>query len=73
MSGTKLLAAAGATALWLVFGVFLFGIGTVASSLGLAVSGPILNLVSLLEAWLLVGVILGAADILILWDMLSGW
>jgi hypothetical protein len=73
MSGTKLLAAAGATVLWLLFGVLLFGMGAVASTYGLAVSGPFLNLSSLLDAWLLVGVILGVADILVLWDMLSGW
>jgi len=73
MSGTKLLAAAGVTVLWLIFGVLLFGMGAVASSYGLAVSGPFLNLSSLLDAWLLVGVILGVADILVLWDMLSGW
>lgn len=73
MSKSKLLIAAGATVLWVIFGVFLFEVTSLASGFELAVSGPIFDLTSLLDAWLLAGVILGVVDVALLWDMVTGW
>ncbi|EMA69570.1 hypothetical protein EXE43_18925 [Halorubrum sp. SS5] len=73
MSGNKLLIAAGATVIWVISGVLLFEVASLASAFELAVSGPILDLTSLLDAWLLAGVILGIVDVALLWDMATGW
>ncbi|MDB2239303.1 hypothetical protein [Halorubrum ezzemoulense] len=73
MSESKLLIAAGATVLWAIFGVLLFEVASLVSAFELAVSGPILDLTSLLDAWLLAGVILGVVDVALLWDMVTGW
>jgi len=73
MSGSKLLSAAGATVLWAIFGVLLFEVTSLVSAFELAVSGPIFDLTSLLDAWLLAGVILGVVDVALLWDMVTGW
>lgn len=72
MSGTRIVIAAGATVLWVIVGIFLVGMATAASSLGLTVSGPFLNLASLFNVWLLFGAIVGVADVLVFWDMVSG-
>ncbi|KOX95368.1 hypothetical protein [Halorubrum tropicale] len=73
MSESKLLIAAGATVLWAIFGVLLFEVTSLVSAFELAVSGPIFDLTSLLDAWLLAGVILGVVDVALLWDMATGW
>lgn len=73
MSENKLLIAAGATVLWVILGVFFFEVTSLASDLELAVSGPIFDLTSLLDAWLLAGVILGVVNVALLWDMATGW
>jgi len=73
MSGSKLLSAAGATVLWAIFGVLLFEVTSLVSAFELAVSGPIFDLTSLLDAWLLAGVILGVVDVALHWDMATGW
>mgnify|MGYP007099776427 FL=1 len=73
MSESKLLIAAGATVLWAIFGVLLFEVASLVSAFELAVSGPILDLTSSLDAWLLAGVILGVVDVALLWDMVTGW
>jgi uncharacterized membrane protein len=73
MSESKLLIAAGATVLWAIFGVLLFEVTSLVSAFELAVSGPILDLTSLLDGWLLAGVILGVIDVALLWDMATGW
>jgi len=73
MSENKLLIAAGATVLWAIFGVLLFEVASLVSAFELAVSGPIFDLTSLLDAWLLAGVILGVVDVALLWDMVTGW
>ncbi|TKX41598.1 hypothetical protein EXE41_17750 [Halorubrum sp. SD690R] len=73
MSGDRIVIAAGATVLWVIIGVILVGMATAASSLGLTVSGPFLNLASLFNTWLLFGAIVGVADVLIFWDMVFGW
>ena len=73
MSESKLLIAAGATVLWAIFGVLLSEITSLVSAFELAVSGPIFDLTSLLDAWLLAGVILGVVDVALLWDMVTGW
>ncbi|MDB2226029.1 hypothetical protein PM023_15360 [Halorubrum ezzemoulense] len=73
MSESKLLIAAGATVLWAIFGVLLFEVASLVSAFELAVSGPILDLTSLLDTWLLAGVILGVVDVALLWDMVTGW
>ncbi|TKX52938.1 hypothetical protein EXE42_14915 [Halorubrum sp. SP3] len=73
MSGNKLLIAAGATVIWVISGVLLFEVASLASAFELAVSGPILDLTSSLDAWLLAGVILGIVDVALLWDMATGW
>ncbi|ELZ56272.1 MULTISPECIES: hypothetical protein [Halorubrum] len=73
MSESKLLIAAGATVLWAIFGVLFFEVTSLVSAFELAVSGPIFDLTSLLDAWLLAGVILGVVDVALLWDMATGW
>ena len=73
MSESILLIAAGATVLWAIFGVLLFEVTSLVSAFELAVSGPIFDLTSLLDAWLLAGVILGVVDVALLWDMATGW
>ena len=73
MSESKLLIAAGATVLWAIFGVLLFEVTSLVSAFELAVSGPIFDLTSLLDAWLLAGVIVGVVDVALLWDMATGW
>lgn len=73
MSENKLLIAAGATVLWVILGVFFFEVTSLASGFELAVSGPIFDLTSLLDAWLLAGVILGVVNVALLWDMATGW
>ncbi|OYR58671.1 MULTISPECIES: hypothetical protein [Halorubrum] len=73
MSGNKLLIAASATVIWVISGVLLFEVASLASAFELAVSGPILDLTSLLDAWLLAGAILGVVDVALLWDMATGW
>ncbi|TKX48309.1 hypothetical protein EXE49_16350 [Halorubrum sp. ASP121] len=73
MTGARIVIAAGTTVFWVIIGVILVGMATAASSLGLTVSGPFLNLASLFNAWLLFGAIVGVADVLIFWDMVSGW
>jgi hypothetical protein len=73
MSGNKLLIAASATVIWVISGVLLFEVASLASAFELAVSGPILDLTSLLDAWLLAGAILGIVDVALLWDMATGW
>ena len=73
MSGNKLLIADVATVIWVISGVLLFVVASLASAFELAVSGPILDLTSLLDAWLLAGVILGVVDVALLWDMATGW
>jgi len=57
MSGNKLLIAAVATVIWVISGVLLFEVTSLVSAFELAVSGPILDLTLLLDAWLLAGVI----------------
>lgn len=66
MSENRLLAAAGATVLWALFGVLLFEVTSWASAFELAVTGPFLDLSSLLDAWRLAGVIIGVADVALL-------
>ena len=73
MSGNKLLIAASATVIWVISGVLLFEVASLASAFELEVSGPILDLTSLLDAWLLAGVILGVVDVALLWNMATGW
>lgn len=73
MSESKLLIAAGATVLWAIFGVLLFELTSLVSAFELAVSGPIFDLTSLLDVWLLAGIILGVVDVALLWDMVTGW
>ncbi|ELZ32347.1 hypothetical protein [Halorubrum tebenquichense] len=73
MSESKLLIAAGANVLWAIFGVLLFEVTSWVSAFELAVSGPIFDLTSLLDVWLLAGVILGVVDVALLWDMATGW
>ncbi|WP_435099282.1 hypothetical protein [Halorubrum sp. N11] len=73
MSESKLLIAAGATVLWAIFGVLLFELTSLVSAFELAVSGPIFDLTSLLDVWLLAGIILGVVDVALLWDMATGW
>jgi len=73
MSGNKLLIAASATVIWVISGVLLLEVASLASAFELAVSGPILDLTSLLDAWLLAGAILGVVDVALLWDMATGW
>jgi len=50
MSGNKLLIAASATVIWVISGVLLLEVASLASAFELAVSGPILDLTSLLDA-----------------------
>ena len=73
MSESKLLIAAGATVLWAIFGVLLFEVTSLVSAFELAVSGPIFDLTSLLDVWLLAGTIPGVVDVALLWDMATGW
>ncbi|MDB2275790.1 hypothetical protein PM022_14825 [Halorubrum ezzemoulense] len=73
MSGNKLLIAAVATVIWVISGLLLFEVTSLVSAFELPVSGPILDLTSLLDAWLLAGVILGVVDVALLWDMATGW
>ncbi|MGQ3330626.1 hypothetical protein [Halorubrum sp. FL23] len=73
MGESKLLIAAGATVLWAIFGVLLFEVTSWVSAFELAVSGPIFDLTSLLDVWLLAGVIPGVVDVALLWDMATGW
>ena len=73
MSESKLLIAAGATVLWAIFGVLLFEVASLVSAFELAVSGPIFDLTSLLDVWLLAGTIPGVVDVALLWDMATGW
>ena len=73
MSESKLLIAAGATVLWATFGVLLLELTSLVSAFELAVSGPIFDLTSLLDVWLLAGIILGVVDVAHLWDMVTGW
>ncbi|MDL0145523.1 hypothetical protein [Halobacterium salinarum] len=73
MSESKLLIAAGATVLWAIFGMLLFEVTSMVSAFELAVSGPIFDLTSLLDVWLLAGIILGVVDVALLWDMATGW
>jgi hypothetical protein len=72
MSGNRLLVAAGATVLWVLFGVLLLGVTSWASAFELAVSGPFFDLSSVLDAWQLAGVIIGVADVALLWDLATG-
>lgn len=73
MSGNKLLIAAVTTVIWVISGVLLFEVTSLVSAFELAVSGPILDLTLLRDAWLLAGVILGVVDVALLWDMATGW
>lgn len=73
MSGNKLLIAASATVTWVISGVLLFEVASLVSAFELAVSGPIFDLTSLLDVWLLAGIILGVVDVALLWDMATGW
>lgn len=73
MSESKLLIAADATVLWAIFGVLLFEVTSLVSAFKLAVSSPIFDLTSLLDLWLLAGIILGVVDVALLWDMATGW
>ena len=73
MSENKLLIAADATVLWAIFGVLLLELTSLVSAFELAVSGPIFDLTSLLDVWLLAGIILGVVDVALLWDMATGW
>ncbi|MDB2293816.1 hypothetical protein PM085_16315 [Halorubrum ezzemoulense] len=73
MSESKLLIAAGATVLWAIFGVLLLELTSLVSAFELAVSGPIFDHTSLLDVWLLAGIILGVVDVALLWDMATGW
>lgn len=69
MSENKLLLAAGATALWVIIGVVLFEVASWASAFELTTSGPIFDLTSLVDAWVLAGAVLGVTDVAFLWDM----
>lgn len=73
MSENKLLLAAGATLLWIIIGVVLFEVTSWTSAFELATSGPVFDLTSLVDAWVLAGAILGVVDVALLWDMTTGW